>query len=307
MNLRTQLDFFHDPAPDVPALVAGGALFVINHSGGKAVFYSYLYDMKSGIYKIGNQVTGDFYIGSSSNTHKRKLEHFRALGGNYHANSRLQRAFNKYGKEAFVFEVVERCADGRLLAIEQRYLDELKPAYNLATIAGGRFRAGVPLSDKNKALLSALKTGRALTEKAKQLLRDHNLGKTHSAETREKLGALSKKAWADPAYRENLSKQRQQLWNDEAKKADMIEKVRAKAKSPERVEKLRAQCQARFEAAPTLYEVTNVETGEALTYKGMKAAVAGLGSSDVTILKYIRLHKIFRSNLLIKRLRPFTP
>ncbi|MCC3156458.1 phosphoadenosine phosphosulfate reductase family protein [Hymenobacter sp. 15J16-1T3B] len=35
MNLRTQLDFFHDPGPDVPALVAAGALFVINHSGGK--------------------------------------------------------------------------------------------------------------------------------------------------------------------------------------------------------------------------------------------------------------------------------
>lgn len=35
MNLRTQLDFFHDPGPDVPALVAAGALFVVNHSGGK--------------------------------------------------------------------------------------------------------------------------------------------------------------------------------------------------------------------------------------------------------------------------------
>lgn len=35
MNLRTQLDFFHDAAPDVPALVAAGALFVISHSGGK--------------------------------------------------------------------------------------------------------------------------------------------------------------------------------------------------------------------------------------------------------------------------------
>lgn len=35
MNLRTQLDFFHDPAPDVSGLVASGALFVVNHSGGK--------------------------------------------------------------------------------------------------------------------------------------------------------------------------------------------------------------------------------------------------------------------------------
>jgi 3'-phosphoadenosine 5'-phosphosulfate sulfotransferase (PAPS reductase)/FAD synthetase len=35
MNLRTQLDFFHDATPDVPQLVAAGALFVLNHSGGK--------------------------------------------------------------------------------------------------------------------------------------------------------------------------------------------------------------------------------------------------------------------------------
>jgi len=35
MNLRTQLDFFHDASPDVPRLVAAGALFVLNHSGGK--------------------------------------------------------------------------------------------------------------------------------------------------------------------------------------------------------------------------------------------------------------------------------
>lgn len=34
-NLRTQLDFFHDAGPDVPALVRVGALFVLNHSGGK--------------------------------------------------------------------------------------------------------------------------------------------------------------------------------------------------------------------------------------------------------------------------------
>jgi 3'-phosphoadenosine 5'-phosphosulfate sulfotransferase (PAPS reductase)/FAD synthetase len=35
MNRRTQLDFFHDPAPNVQQLVDRGALFVLNHSGGK--------------------------------------------------------------------------------------------------------------------------------------------------------------------------------------------------------------------------------------------------------------------------------
>lgn len=35
MNRRTQLDFFHDPAPNVQELVRSGALFVLNHSGGK--------------------------------------------------------------------------------------------------------------------------------------------------------------------------------------------------------------------------------------------------------------------------------
>jgi 3'-phosphoadenosine 5'-phosphosulfate sulfotransferase (PAPS reductase)/FAD synthetase len=48
MNLRTQLDFFHDAAPDVPALVAAGALFVLNHSGGK--------DSQLMAYRVAQQV-----------------------------------------------------------------------------------------------------------------------------------------------------------------------------------------------------------------------------------------------------------
>jgi 3'-phosphoadenosine 5'-phosphosulfate sulfotransferase (PAPS reductase)/FAD synthetase len=48
VNLRTQLDFFHDAAPDVPALVAAGALFVLNHSGGK--------DSQLMAYRVAQQV-----------------------------------------------------------------------------------------------------------------------------------------------------------------------------------------------------------------------------------------------------------
>lgn len=48
MNLRTQLDFFHDPAPNIAELVSSGALFVLNHSGGA--------DSQGAFIKVAQQV-----------------------------------------------------------------------------------------------------------------------------------------------------------------------------------------------------------------------------------------------------------
>ena len=92
-----------------------------------------------GIYKIKNKVTEDFYIGSSSNCRRRKVEHFSKLRNNKHKNQHLQRAFIKYGEENFDFVIIAQCPKSRLLVEEQKLLDELKPKYNNTYIAGGFF------------------------------------------------------------------------------------------------------------------------------------------------------------------------
>ena len=90
-----------------------------------------------GVYKILNKVTGDFYIGSTSISFSRRFtQHKSDLKKNKHRNIYLQRAYNKYGLNNFDFIIVEIIEDdSKILEREQFYLD-LKPKYNLATIAG---------------------------------------------------------------------------------------------------------------------------------------------------------------------------
>jgi GIY-YIG catalytic domain len=90
------------------------------------------------IYRIINDVTGDFYLGSSIHTKRRFREHLTLLKSNRHQNLYLQRAWNKYGEKAFRFEIYRELfgiSSDDLRTVEQHYLDTLKPEYNLSTEA----------------------------------------------------------------------------------------------------------------------------------------------------------------------------
>lgn len=64
-----------------------------------------------GIYKIVNLINGKVYIGQSDRLNEREREHFYRLDRNEHHNEHLQRAFNKYGKDNFIFECIEETDD----------------------------------------------------------------------------------------------------------------------------------------------------------------------------------------------------
>lgn len=66
----------------------------------------YIYNMKSGIYCIRNIINNKMYIGYSKDMLKRKSSHFTELKYNYHDNDKLQKAYNKYGKENFEFNII---------------------------------------------------------------------------------------------------------------------------------------------------------------------------------------------------------
>lgn len=96
-----------------------------------------------GIYKIRNKINEKYYVGSSINVERRWGEHQRGLNeGSYNKfNPYLQNAWNKYGRENFIFKIAEEIEnEGDLRSIEQEYLDkgfELGILYNTARIAGG--------------------------------------------------------------------------------------------------------------------------------------------------------------------------
>jgi group I intron endonuclease len=90
------------------------------------------------VYKIRNIINNDCYYGSSIDVDDRWYKHKYFLKNDKHWNIHLQRAWNKYGEENFVFEIVEEALDkSNLLKREQWYLDNENCRYNISRSATG--------------------------------------------------------------------------------------------------------------------------------------------------------------------------
>jgi group I intron endonuclease len=63
-------------------------------------------EYKSGIYQIRNILDGKIYVGSAKNLKTRWTTHLWALRSKKHFNIHLQRAFDKYGENSFIFEIL---------------------------------------------------------------------------------------------------------------------------------------------------------------------------------------------------------
>ena len=137
------------------------------------------------IYRITNMANGKFYIGSAESFARREWQHKYALRRNEHKNPRLQAAWNKYGEEMFVFEVIEEIApDRNAFDIENTYLHKVvgqEDCYNVNTDAVG-MRTGIPHTEASKAKVSASRKGKAAGEA------HYRYGKTVSEETKAKIG-----------------------------------------------------------------------------------------------------------------------
>lgn len=84
----------------------------------------------SGIYKITNLITNEFYIGSSKNIESRWAYHKAKFKSNEETSNKLYYDFKKFGLENFKFEILEKCSSN-IKEKEQEYIDKLKPHYNI--------------------------------------------------------------------------------------------------------------------------------------------------------------------------------
>lgn len=84
----------------------------------------------SGVYKITNTVSGDFYIGSTKHFVSRWSEHRRPTMWKIKPNNRMYKDMSTIGVDKFVFEILEECPCDLLRIREQFWIDKLKPTYN---------------------------------------------------------------------------------------------------------------------------------------------------------------------------------
>lgn len=94
--------------------------------------------MNSGIYQIENLISGRRYIGSTVNFKNRFRQHKCGLRGGKHENTHLQKAWAKYGEDAFSFTVLLYCEKENLIFHEQRVIDtyNYNSMYNISPTAG---------------------------------------------------------------------------------------------------------------------------------------------------------------------------
>jgi group I intron endonuclease len=141
------------------------------------------------IYQITNMITGDFYIGSAQSFARRQWQHRYALKRGDHKNPHMQASWNKYGEDAFVFEILEEVSDeSDILEIENIYLHECVGRVDCFNVNRDAQlpRLGQTHSEESRKKISSSRKGKAGGE-------DHyRYGQTLSDEVRKKISRTQK-------------------------------------------------------------------------------------------------------------------
>lgn len=148
------------------------------------------------IYSILNKVNGKIYVGLSVNHQKRKNEHIRKLNRGVHENPHLQKTWNKYGADAFEFNILENCSDDKLSDNEIwwiNYFDSTNcdKGYNMESGGNSRYTVSEETRAKfigennpmyGKCGELAPNYGKLVSDETKQKIREARLGSSEIEE-----------------------------------------------------------------------------------------------------------------------------
>ena len=130
--------------------------------------------MFGAIYSIVNLNDGHAtaYVGSTTNQRRRWNRHRSELGRNVHHCDFLQRSWNRYGEDSFVFCVIEHAENNNLLDREQFWLD--------------RYRCSGRIFNTAQDAIAPM-LGRNHSEEACAKISAAHIGTKRSKETRRKM------------------------------------------------------------------------------------------------------------------------
>jgi group I intron endonuclease len=147
------------------------------------------YKGKAGIYLWYNSHTGNTYVGSAKDLHKRLSRYYLPAELNRARPLVIYKAITKYGHEGFSLVILEVCgltkdvSKEKLLSREQYFVDTIKPTYNVLKLAGSSqgYKHTEDTKNKMKDIYSDARREHA---------RNINLGKPLSEVTKQKLSAV---------------------------------------------------------------------------------------------------------------------
>lgn len=141
----------------------------------------------SGIYQIRNVINDHVYVGQTTKLSKRWVQHYSLLKNNKHKNVHLQRAWNKYGEENFLYEVILYCEPFEMTRYEQFFEDFYQSkgtSYNIRKCVDSN--KGISWREDSKKKLSEIRIGKKQTEETKEKLREISKRENLSQETLKK-------------------------------------------------------------------------------------------------------------------------
>lgn len=160
-----------------------------------------------GIYCIENIINNKKYIGQSIHISRRWSEHKYELKNNIHENDYLQKAWNKYGSDNFIFSIIELCDINELDNKECYYISlyntfDRNYGYNL--ISGGGVNRIISEETREKLRQASKRRkifpdmsgvnspmyGKHLSQETKEKIRQSHIGKKSSEQTKQKLSQL---------------------------------------------------------------------------------------------------------------------
>ncbi|MFN8758843.1 MAG: GIY-YIG nuclease family protein [Tagaea sp.] len=240
--------------------------------------------MTIGVYLIFHRESRRFYIGSSKHCERRFREHRKHLRAGTHHSPALQNLWNKYGEDAFDFEVF-RHSDTHDDALDQEQ-QMLSLMYGDRACLNGSSRARMPILslESRERCRAAMLSSERYRESHRRVCLERNADPEFQARARAASNASPK---ALEARRKNVqrlqdqaivARNREALRNSKAQKAAAYARATANWADPEiRSRMLKAMSRAVIG--------THIETGERVEFPSQSAAArfVGVYSSNISM------------------------
>ena len=193
-----------------------------------------------GIYCIRNVIDNKRYIGQSIHVQIWKYEHFESLRKGTHFNPHLQAAYNLYGSDNFIFEILEECPTDKLSDLEIYWISFFGgyTSDNLYNISpGGKSNAGECNPRYGKHWSEDWKSVQSKKMKYYFSIPENHpmYGKHHSQETRLKLS----NAHSGRAQPKELNVRRSETMKNHYANGDIVHPMQGKHLSEAHKSKIR--------------------------------------------------------------------